>query len=131
VRRVVALAAPDKLASVPDQQADHAAPPPMLMPKLTPPSTNVPTGPSTDIGTTRALVKEADDACKLVQQKATASAPLALQRFAKYCVSYVQRAKATLGDGSQVNQAQVDLIARGSKGMTATAQRLMQPSRKD
>ena len=132
VRRVVALAAPASTATAVNQQADHAAPPPMMQAKLAPPANVNANGPHTDIGTTQALLKEADDSCKLAQQKAAAAdASVALQRFAKYCAPYIQRAQATLADHSAANQPQVDAIARSAKGMTATAQRLLQQARRD
>jgi len=132
VRRIVALAKPASPAAAIDQRADHAMPPPMMRPKLGPPANVNANGPHTDIGTTQALLKEADDSCKLAQQKATAAdASVALQRFAKYCAPYIQRAQTTLADHSAANQPQVDAIARGAKGMTATAQRLLQQARHD
>jgi len=130
VRRVVAIAEATTPAAAANPQADHAAPPPMLQRRLGPPTNVNPNGPHTDLGTTQALVKEADDSCKLAQQKASAAdASLALQRFAKYCNSYIERAHATLADGANANQLQLDSIARSAKGMSMTAQRLMQPPR--
>lgn len=130
VRRVVAIAEPSAQTAQVAQQASHA-PPPMFKPGLTPPRvTTADTGPHTDIGTTKALLKEADDSCKLAQQKANApGANLALQRFAKYCGSYIERAQTTLADGANGNAQQIDSIARAAKGISTTAQRVMQPSR--
>ena len=104
----------------------------MFKPGLTPPRAGADTGPHTDIGTTKALLKEADDSCKLAQQKAAAAdASLALQRFAKYCGSYIERAQTTLADDASANPQQVDSIARAAKGISVTAQRVMQPGRLD
>lgn len=129
VRRVVAIAEPATSTAQVTQQASHT-PPPMFKPGLAP-TANVDTGgPHTDIGTTKALLKEADDSCKLAQQKAAAAdADLALQRFARYCGSYIERAQTTLADGANANPQQVDSIARSAKGLSVTAQRVMQPPR--
>ena len=133
VRRVVAIAEPAAAKSMGDvaQQGGHA-PPPMFKPGLAP-SANIKTsGPHTDLGTTQALLKEADNSCKLAQQKATeAGASLALQRFAKYCGSYIERAQTTLSGSASANPQQVDSIARAAKGISITAQRVMQPGRLD
>ena len=129
VRRVVAIAEPAK-STTPDaaQQANHA-PPPMFRPGPSPAMRDT-GGPHTDIGTTQALLKEADDSCKLAQQKASAAgASLALQRFAKYCGTTVERGRAALAEGANANAQQIDATARAAKSLSVSAQRLMQPSR--
>jgi len=125
VRRIVAIAEPATSTAQATQQASHT-PPPMFRPNQPPVAD---TGPHTDIGTTQALLKEADDSCKLAQQKASApGADLALQRFAKYCGTSVERGRATLANAN-VSAQQIDATARAAKGLSVAAQRVMQPPR--
>lgn len=135
VQRVIALATPDRLAApaLPASPANAPGPAAMPLGRTPRPGSSRPLSEaSVDLGTTRALVKEADDSCKMAKQKATAAnAPVSLQRFAKYCDGYITRAQATLANEDTLDAQQVETIARGAKGLTAGAQRAMAQAPRD
>lgn len=134
VRRVMALVdAHDKANAAAIAQAPHPSmPPPALLNRSNRPGAQATGAGMTDLGTAQALLQEADTECKSAKGKAAqGNAPVALQRFARYCDSYVSRAQATLASGTTLTPQQIDAIARGAKGITSGAQRALQEARQD
>ncbi|MBX3688682.1 hypothetical protein [Dokdonella sp.] len=128
VRRVMAMVeGHDPAAARAAAQAAQAPMPPRAVLNNSPRTTAQVTGPMTDIGTTHALLKDADEICKTAKAKATtANAPVALQRFANYCEGYVTRAQGTLANAASLSPQQIEMVARGAKGIINGGQRALQ-----
>ncbi|CAG1772740.1 hypothetical protein BAC2_02956 [uncultured bacterium] len=131
VRRVMALIdGHDPAEARTMAQAAQASMPPRAVLNNSPRTTAQVTGPMTDIGSTRALLKEAGEVCKTAKSKAAAvNAPVALQRFANYCEAYVTRAQGTLANEANLTPQQIEMVARGAKGIISGGERALQEAR--